>query len=93
MTPQLAWQSDIFRTYLIIVGSVLAFAGLALALMKWGLRKDIHSIWLTYRSWLIMAPIMFGCVFGGRVVVICAICILAGLGFKEFARATGLYKD
>jgi phosphatidate cytidylyltransferase len=93
MTPQLALQSEIFRTYALIVCGVLVFAGLALALMKWGLKKDVHSIWLTYRSWLVMAPLIAGCVFGGRVVVIAGVCVVAGLGFKEFARATGLYKD
>ena len=93
MTPQLALQSDIFRTYAIIVCGVLVLAGLVLALMKWGFKKDIHSIWLTYQSWLIMAPLVAGCIFGGRVVVILGVCLVAGLGFKEFARATGLYKD
>jgi phosphatidate cytidylyltransferase len=93
MTPQQALQSDIFRKYAIIVCGVLALAGLVLALMKWGFKKDVQSIWLTYRSWLIMAPLVAGCVFGGRVVVIVGVCIVAGLGFKEFARATGLYKD
>jgi len=93
MTPQLALQSDIFRNYALIVGGVLVVAGLALGLMKWVLKKDVHSIWLTYRSWLIMAPLVAGCIFGGRVVVIAGVCLVAGLGFKEFARATGLYKD
>jgi phosphatidate cytidylyltransferase len=93
MTPQLAWQSEIFRSYAIIVGVVLVASGVALALLKWGFRKDVQSIWLTYRSWLVMAPLMLACVFGGRVVVIVVICLLAGLGFKEFARATGLYQD
>lgn len=93
MTPQLALQSEIFRNYAIIICGVLAAAGLALALLKWVLKKDVHPIWLTYRSWLVMAPLMLGCVFGGRVVMIVAVCLLAGLGFKEFARATGLYND
>jgi phosphatidate cytidylyltransferase len=93
MTPQLALQSNIFRTYAVILCGVLALAGLALAVMKWWFKKDIHSIWLTYRSWLIMAPLIAGCVFAGRVVMIVFVCVVAGLGFKEFARATGLYKD
>ena len=93
MTPQLALQSEIFRTYAIIVFGVLAAAGLVLSLLKWGFRKNVTSLWLTYRSWLVMAPLILGCVFGGRVVVIVFICLLAGLGFKEFARATGLYGD
>jgi phosphatidate cytidylyltransferase len=93
MTPQTALQSEIFRTYAVIVCAVLVVAGLALALLKWGLRKDVHSIWLTYRSWLVMTPLILGFIFGGREVVIVFICLLAGLGFKEFARATGLYGD
>ena len=93
MTPQTAWQSEIFRTYAVIVCVILAVAGLVLALLKWGLKKDVHSIWLTYRSWLVMTPLILGCVFGGRIVVIVFISLLAGFGFKEFARATGLYQD
>jgi phosphatidate cytidylyltransferase len=93
MTPQLAWQNDIFRNYVAIVSVVLVVAGLLIALMKWVFKKDIHSLWLTYRSWLVMAPLMFGCVFAGRATVIVFVCLLAGFGLKEFARATGLYRD
>ena len=93
MTPQLALQSEIFRTYAIIVLGVLVVAGLALALLKWGFRKNVTSLWLTYRSWLVMAPLILGCVFAGRVAVIVFTCLLAGWGLKEFARATGLYSD
>jgi len=93
MTPQAALQSDIFRAYALMVAGVLVVAGLALALLKWVLKKEVTSIWLTYRSWLIMAPLILGSIFGGRAVVIVFICLLAGLGFKEFARATGLYQD
>jgi len=93
MTPQLALHSEIFRNYVIIVFGVLAVAGLVLASLKWGFRKDVTSLWLTYRSWLVMASLILGCVFAGRVAVIVFICLLAGFGLKEFARATGLYGD
>ncbi len=93
MTPQLALQSEIFRNYAFIVIGVLVVAGLALALLKWGFRRDVTSLWLTYRSWLVMAPLILGCVFAGRVAVIVFICLVAGFGLKEFARATGLYSD
>ena len=72
---------------------MLAAAGLALSILKWGLKKEIAPTWVTYKSWLIMAPLILGCVFAGRVVVIVFFCFLAGFGFKEFARATGLYRD
>jgi len=93
MTPQTALESDIFRTYGLIAVGVLIIAGLAIAALKWGARKNVHSLWLTYRSWLIMTPIIFGAIFGGRMVWIVSVCFLAATGFKEFARATGLYRD
>lgn len=40
-----------------------------------------------------MAPLVFGCVFAGRVPTILLFCALAGLAFREFARATNLYRD
>jgi phosphatidate cytidylyltransferase len=93
MTPRAALESEIFRTYSLMAASVLVLAGLVIALLKWAFKKDVHSVWLTYRSWLVMCPIILGCILGGRLVVITFVCVLAGLGFKEFARATGLYRD
>src|SRR6266478_974054 len=93
MSPQAALHSEVFQTYFLIVVGVLVVAGLALALLKWGFRKDVSSIRTTYKSWLFMVPLVMGCVFAGRVPTIIFFCILAGLGFKEFARATGLYRD
>lgn len=93
MTPNTALESEVFRTYVLIAACVLVVAGLALAFLRWGLKKDVTSIWMTYRSWLVMTPLILGFVFGGRVPFIVFVCMLAGLGFKEFARATGLYRD
>ncbi|HEU6447724.1 MAG TPA: phosphatidate cytidylyltransferase [Verrucomicrobiae bacterium] len=93
MSPQTALHSEIFRNYFFIMVAVLAAAGIVLSLLRWGLKKNVLSIWATYRSWLIMAPLMFGCVFAGRVTVIVCFCLVAAFGFKEFARATGLYRD
>jgi phosphatidate cytidylyltransferase len=93
MSPHTALESGVFRAYLQIVAGVLFFAGLALSFLKWGLKKDVAPIWATYKSWLIMAPLLMGSIFAGRVAVIVFFCIVAGLGFKEFARATGLYRD
>ncbi|HYG23834.1 MAG TPA: phosphatidate cytidylyltransferase [Verrucomicrobiae bacterium] len=93
MTPQAALHNEVFRAYFLIVLGVLAVAGAAIAFLKWGLKKDVAGVWTTYRSWLVMAPLLFGTVFGGRVAVIVFFCVIAALGFKEFARATGLYRD
>lgn len=93
MSPQTALHSEIFRAYFLIMAGVLGVAGLVLAVLRWGLKKNVLSIWATYQSWLIMGPLALGFVFAGRVPVIIFFCVLAGLGFKEFARATGLYRD
>ncbi len=93
MSPQAALHSGIFRTYFFVIVTLLAVAGLALSILKWVFRKDVASIWVTYRSWLIMVTLSLGCIFGGRVPAIVFLCVIAALGFKEFARATGLYQD
>ena len=40
-----------------------------------------------------MIPLVIGAIFIGRVAVIIGVCLLALVGFREFARATGLYDD
>ena len=93
MNPQEALHNPIFMMYVRIVVGLIAAAGLVLAFFTWVLKKNIRPIWVTYRSWLIMAPIILGSVLLGRVVTIAVFSLLAVLGFKEFARATGLYRD
>src|SRR5439155_8740810 len=68
-------------------------SGALLALLKWGLKKEISSMWRTYCSWLIMAPLALVVVFAGRIPTILGVTLLAIFGFKEFARASGLYRD
>jgi phosphatidate cytidylyltransferase len=93
MSPQAALHIGIFLAYLWIILGVLLAAGLVLTLLKCALKKNVESVWITYRSWLVMAPAALICVFAGRVPAICLVCLVAVLGFKEFARATGLYRD
>src|SRR6202012_6070048 len=88
-----ALQSEIFRKYFFVLVGVLLVAGLVLSLLRWVLKKEITSIWATYKSWLVMAPLVLGFVFAGRVPAIFFFCFIAALGFKEFARASGLYRD
>jgi phosphatidate cytidylyltransferase len=93
MTPHAALDSDVFRLYSAIAASVLVVAGLVLALLKWVFKRDVTSVWLTYRSWLVITPLVLGCIFAGRAAVIVFFCLLSAMAFKEFARATGLYRD
>jgi phosphatidate cytidylyltransferase len=93
MSPQTALASDIFRLYVAVAAGLLIGAGMVLAVLRWGLRKDVHHAWQSYRGWLIMVPVIFLAIFLGRLVTIVFLTILALWGFSEYARATGLYRD
>lgn len=92
MSIEAALNSQIFLTYLAIVGGILLFAGAVLGVLTL-FGRDVSSIWKTYRGWLVMIPLVFGMIFLGRVATIIGVTLLAIFGFKEFARATGLYED
>jgi len=93
MSPQLALHDPVFRAYLFLVPISLAVGGAVLSFIHSVLKKDIASIWRTYFSWLVIASIGLLVVFAGRVPTIVGTTLLAILGFKEFARASGLYRD
>lgn len=88
-----AWESHIFRIYLAILVALLIIAGGVLAIFTWGLRRDVRSVWRTYIGWLIMLPLLVGAILLGRIPTIALLILLAIFGFKEYARATGLYRD
>lgn len=92
MTISNALHNDIFLNYVVIIAGILIFAGLLLAILQ-AMGKSVATLWLTYRGWLVMAPVALGCVFLGRSATIIGVALLAIFGFKEFARATGLYDD
>ena len=93
ISPQTALHDPVFRAYLVIVPVSLALGGAILGFLRWGLKKELGSIWKTYRSWLVMASIGLLVIFAGRVPVIVGVTLLSIFGFKEFARSSGLYRD
>ena len=93
MTPQVALNDPVFRAYVLIVLISLLTGGAILGVVHWIFGKEIATIWRTYRSWLIMAPLALLVVFAGRIPFIIGVTLLALFGFKEFARASGLYRD
>ena len=93
MSPSHALHDPIFLAYLRIIFVSLVVGGIVLGVLHWGFRRDLGSIWSTYRSWLVMAPIGLAVVFMGRAPAIIGTTLLAIFGFKEFARASGLYRD
>ncbi len=93
MSPSVALPDPIFLAYVRIVSITIAGAGGILALLHFVLKKEIRAIWQTYRGWLVMAPLALGIIFAGRAAFIVGVTLLAIFGLKEFARASGLYRD
>ena len=93
MSPSAAIHDPVFRAYIGIVAGVLIAAGILLALLQFVFKKQLGDIWKTYRSWLVMAALAALVIFGGRVPFILGVTVLAIFGFKEFARAAGVYHD
>ncbi|MGB8167599.1 MAG: phosphatidate cytidylyltransferase [Chthoniobacteraceae bacterium] len=81
---------------LVSVGAMLAVTPLIfLILEKAGkltpaLRTDL---WTRYRSWLFLAPLMIVPLVLGRLPAIAAVALLGALCYREFARATGLFRQ
>jgi hypothetical protein len=86
-------HDPIFGFYLKAVVGILAVAGAILAALTFIFRKDVRSIWLTYRGWLLMASLFLACMVLGRPALVGLFASLSLLGLKEFCRATGLYRD
>jgi len=93
MSPSAALASDIFWTYVKIAIALLGGAGVVLVILTYGFKQQMRGVWRTYVGWLFMVPIILAVVFAGREATIVGITLLALVGFKEFARATGLYDD
>ena len=93
MSPSAALASNIFLFYVSVAVGLLVLAGAALAVLRWGLHKNVDQAWKSYRGWLIMVPLGLAAIFLGRGTALTVFTIIAMFGFKEFARASGLYRD
>src|SRR5439155_4068450 len=76
-----------------IVAAALLAGGAVLSLLRWGWKKELPQVWRTFWSWLVMASLALAAIFLGRVATIMGVILLAIFGLKEYARATGLYRD
>jgi phosphatidate cytidylyltransferase len=92
MAIELAIGNPVFLRYVAITGALLVVSGLLLAVLRMT-GRDVSSPLSTYRGWLVMIPIVLGTLLLGREATIGGVTLLAAFGFREFARATGLYED
>lgn len=93
MSPSAALASPVFRFYLALATGLLLGAGALLVVLRFWLGKNVEHAWKAYLGWLIIVPLGLGVIFLGRVATIVFFTIVAIFGLKEFARATGLYRD
>jgi phosphatidate cytidylyltransferase len=93
MSPQTALHDPVFRAYFAIVLASLAIGGAVLGFLRFALKRETASMFQTYWSWILMAGIGLLVVFLGRIPTIAGVTLLAIFAFKEFARASGLYRD
>jgi phosphatidate cytidylyltransferase len=93
MSPSAAIESPVFRFYLAVAVALLLIAGALLAVLRRRLGPRAEHAWQAYLGWLVLVPLGLGAIFLGRTATIVFFTIIAGYGFKEFARATGLYAD
>jgi len=89
-----AWlENPVIRNYLILIGLILVLAGAVLTFLKFVMGKALPKVWAIYRGWLLMTPLALGFILAGRIPFIVGVTILAIIGFREFARVTGLHRD
>jgi len=93
MSPQIALHDPVFHAYVLIVLISLAAGGAVLAFLRFISKKESASMFKTYWSWIFIAGIGLIVVFLGRIPTIVGVTFLAIYAFKEFARASGLYRD
>lgn len=93
MSPTIALANGTLLTYVVIVATLQASIGLLLLVLTYGFRCRLGGVWRTYRSWLVMAPLVLAVLVLGRAATIASVAILATFAFREFARATRLNRD
>lgn len=93
MSISQAMDSDIFRFYVVASLVVLTLAGVVILVLKRLAPTAADHAWKSYQGWLVMVPVVLGCIFLGRLATIVLFTLIALIGFKEFSRATGVYTD
>ncbi|MBI4028051.1 MAG: phosphatidate cytidylyltransferase [Verrucomicrobia bacterium] len=78
------------------VAMILVLTPLCIALLsKLGKLDDTQrrELWQRFWSWLIFIPMMFGPILLGAAWIIAAVGLLSVFCYREFARATGLFRE
>ncbi len=93
MSPTIALSDGTVLTYVTVVTTLMAAIGVLLVVLTYACGCRLTSVWRTYRSWLVMVPIVLVVLVAGRIAIILGVAVAAVFAFREFARATGLDQD
>ena len=93
MTPSTALRDPAFLRFVWIVPALFIVAGVILVVVQFIFKKELGSVWLTYRSWWVMGILGLAVVFAGTVPVVIAVALLGVFAFRELARASELRRD
>lgn len=95
-SPLAALDHPVSRIVAGVVVAALALTPLAtIALSAMGRLdpKTRADIWVRYRTWLVLAPAIIVPILLGAATTIAMICLVSLLCYREFARATGLFRE
>ncbi len=91
-----AFDHPVVLAAVVIVAAVLALSGGVLLLMKRLGRIEpqrLAGVMRTWRSWLWLVLVMFVPILLGAAWLMAAVCLLSLLCYREYARATGLFRE
>lgn len=89
------WHNPSYQFFSLLIAGVLCSCGLLMGVLRWIPRyqEKAKSLWKPFYPWLVMGPLILGVVAGGIKGVVVGLALLSIFGAKEFAKATGLYRD
>jgi phosphatidate cytidylyltransferase len=93
---RLAFHDPFVVKAMLAVVVLLAITPLIIALLaKTGKARDrlLKDLWDRYFSWLVLAPLIIGPILLGAAYAILAVGVLSLLCYREYARATGLFRE
>jgi phosphatidate cytidylyltransferase len=91
-----AFDNPVTMVVSLVVGSLLLLAPMLIWWLAWTERIDrkMKSELITrYWSWLVITPLILGPILLGAALTIVGIAILSLLCYREYARATGLFRE
>ncbi len=95
-SPIRAFEHPVTYTVTIAVAASLVLAPLVIqGLAKVG-RITVarrRQLWVRWQTWMVMAPLVFAPILLGAVWTIAGIGLLSLLCYREYARATGLFRE